>query len=169
MYQDEGTASSRNIKYVLGGVESSIWAHAADLLPDWLLQIATWPHNDLTQSWLRYWPTQYFWPNELPIDHSLHRHQIINTKSFVGHYQSDFSSLQVHCYFNFNMSRASSAFQLLQSMPRCYEVPPTLWRPNSFFRVWWAPYGPTLAPTHQTPVNTSRCGMSIVKWSICRC
>jgi len=29
MYQDEGTASTRNAKYVLGGVESSERAHAA--------------------------------------------------------------------------------------------------------------------------------------------
>lgn len=124
-----------------------------------------WPHAKLTAiladtllvtQWTPNWP-------------HLSPPSIINTKSFVRHYQSDFSSLQVHCYFNFNMSRASPAFQLLQSMPCCYEVPPTLWRPNSFFRVWRAPYGPTLAPTHQTPVNTSRCGMSIVKWSICHC
>jgi len=33
MYQDEGTASTRNAKYVLGGVESSARAHAAAQLP----------------------------------------------------------------------------------------------------------------------------------------
>jgi len=33
MYQDEGTASTRNAKYVLGGVESSERAHAAAQLP----------------------------------------------------------------------------------------------------------------------------------------
>jgi len=43
------------------------------------------------------------------------------------------------------------------AMPRCYEVPPTLWRPNSFFRVRWAPYGPALAPTIHSPVNASWC------------
>lgn len=57
----------------------------------------------------------------------------------------------------------SFCFQLLQTMPRCYEVPPTLWRPNSFFRVRWAPYGPALAPTLHSPVNASRCEAS--KWS----
>ena len=43
--ETEGTASWRNNKYVLGGVESSIWAHAADYLAT---QITTWLHNDLT-------------------------------------------------------------------------------------------------------------------------
>jgi len=46
MYQDEGTASTRNAKYVLGGVESSARAHAAEQLPAHDLALPDWSPCD---------------------------------------------------------------------------------------------------------------------------
>jgi len=92
--------------------------------------------------------------------------QIFKSNSYLWHNLSAFSLLQVHSYFN-KMTRGPSVFQLRQIMPCCYEVPPTLWRPNSFFRVRWAPLW---ARTCTHPPYTCYCfsmwGMSKVKWSV---
>ena len=145
--RDEGTASSRNNKYILGGVVSSIWARAADLSPDQTGYPRSLPDLTMT-SLLPFLTTNYLSAIYDPESrhHSLRKmnsnfttpftaiDQIFKSNSYLWHNLSAFSLLQVHSYFN-KMTRGPSVFQLRQIMPCCYEVPPTLWRPNSFFRV----------------------------------